>query len=274
LKKYLEYLGLLVLACFSFYYTEKVTKIMNSKDPIMINIEEYNKANSTSCKEGYITSDGVVLGVSGKAVDVEASYMEMQGYGYDESLMVFEDITCKVNKENTTDKYIIKGNEAKNSVSIFININDGSLLKEIVGLADYKGVKINLITTGSVLETFKKEFEEIYASGHEIVYGGIDNNDLKKYMSIVKEFNKKPAMYCIDLGIKDTLAMCNNEKINSLKTNNIFTKDILLNTKKSLEKGEFLVYKENKNTVNELSATINYIVGKQIKIVNISEMLS
>ena len=33
---------------------------MNSKDPVMISIEEYKETQDTDCKEGYITSDGVV----------------------------------------------------------------------------------------------------------------------------------------------------------------------------------------------------------------------
>lgn len=274
MKKYLEYVGLFALACFSFYYTEKVTKIMNSKDPVMINIEEYNKEHKTSCKEGYITTDGVVLGVNGLEVNVEESYMEMQGYGYDESLLVFEEVTCKVNKENNIDKYIIKGNEAKNSVSIFININDGSLLKDIVNIAEYKSIKLNLIVTGSVLETYKNELKEIYDKGHEIIYGGLEENDLKKYISIMKEFNKKPNMYCINTGVKDNLDLCKEQNINTLKSDKIYTKDILLNTKNDLEKGSFFIYKENNITLKELSATINFILGKQIKIISITEMLS
>ena len=67
--------------------------------------------------------------------------------------------------------------------------------------------------------------------------------------------------------------MCKKEEINSLKTNNIYTKDILLNTKNNLEKGNFYVYKENKNTLKELSSTINFIEGKQLKIVSITNML-
>jgi len=124
-KKYFEYAGLIALTCFSFYYTEKVTKIMNSKDPIMVSIEEYKDKVSTDCKEGYITDNGIVLGVNGRVVDVKESYSKMQGYGYNEELMVFNEVECKVNLENSIDNYIIKGNESKNSVSLFINVNDG-----------------------------------------------------------------------------------------------------------------------------------------------------
>ena len=70
MKKYFEYIGLIALTLFSFYYTDKVTKIMNSKDPVMISIKEYKDKTKESCKEGYYTNDGVILGVNGKIVDV------------------------------------------------------------------------------------------------------------------------------------------------------------------------------------------------------------
>ncbi len=273
MKKYFEYIGLLALTCFSFYYTEKVTNIMNSKDPIMINIEEYKEISDTDCKEGYITSDGVVLGVSGKEVDVKESYSKMQGVGYNEELMVFKSVSCNVNMDSTLDSYIIKGNEAKNAVSLFININDGTLLEEIIDISKTKNIKLNLIVTGSVLETHKEYLKKLYNDGYELIYGGLEENDLKKYTKIMKEFNNNPRMYCINLGIKDTLNMCEKAKINSIKTDKNYTKDILLNTKTNLEKGSFYIYKENKNTLNELSSTINFIAGKQLKIMSITDML-
>lgn len=273
MKKYFEYIGLLALTCFSFYYTEKVTKIMNSKDPIMVSIEEYKEKVSTDCKEGYITNDGVVLGVSGRVVDVSESYSAMQGTGYNEDLMVFEDVSCKVNMDSTLDNYIIKGNEAKNAVSLFININDGSLIKEIIEVSKNKNVKLNLIVTGSVLETHEYYLNELYNDGYEIIYGGGEENDFKKYTKIMKDFENKPRMYCINLGIKDTLDMCKKSKINSIKATNIYTKDVLLNTKTNLEKGSFYVYKENNNTLKELSSTINFINGKQLKIMSLTDML-
>lgn len=273
MKKYFEYIGLLALTCFSFYYTEKVTKIMNSKDPVMISIEEYKETQDTDCKEGYITSDGVVLGVSGRVVDVNESYSNMQGVGYNEDLMVFKSVTCKVNASTTLDSYIIKGNEAKNAVSLFINVNDGTLLQDIIEVSENKNTILNIIVTGSVLETHKDYLKDLYDKGYEIIYGGVEENDFKKYTKIMKSFENKPRTYCINLGIKDTLEMCEKEKINSIKASNNYTKDILLNTKTNLEKGNFYIYKENNNTLKELSSTINFINGKQIKIMSITDML-
>ncbi len=274
MKKYFEYIGLIALTCFSFYYTEKVTKIMNSKDPVMINIEKYKEKVNTGCKEGYITSDGVVLGVSGIEVNVTESYSAMQGVGYNEDLMVYSPVECKVNLSTTLDNYIIRGNDSKKNVSLFININDGSLLDQITKISEQKKVKLNMIVTGSVLETHKDLMNKLYKNGYEIIYGGVEENDFKKYLKIMKNFESNPRKYCINLGIKDILPMCKKENVNSLKTKNIYTKDILLNTKNSLEKGEFYVYKENNSTLKELSATINFIEGKELKIISITEMLS
>lgn len=273
MKKYFEYIGLIALTCFSFYYTERVTKIMNSKDPIMVNIEEYKDNMNTSCKEGYITSDGVVLGVNGREVDVRESYSNMQGMGFSEDLMVWNEVECKVNLETTLDSYIIKGNESKASVSLFINVIDGSLLDKIIEVSKAKNVKLNLIVTGSILETYKEYMSEIYKDGYDILYGGIEENDFKKYIKIMKEFENKPRMYCMNLGIKDTLDMCKKSNINSLKSDKIYTRDVLLNTKNNLEKGSFYIYKENANALKELSSTINFIEGKEIKIINITDML-
>ena len=138
LKKYFEYAGLIALTCFSFYYTEKVTKIMNSKDPIMINIEEYKEKVNTDCKEGYITSDGVVLGVNGKVVDVSESYSNMQGMGFSEELMVFNEVKCKVNLGSEVDNYIIIAHDVIKGVSLFLNVNDGSLLDPIIKISKQK----------------------------------------------------------------------------------------------------------------------------------------
>lgn len=273
MKKYFEYAGLIALTCFSFYYTEKVTKIMNSKDPIMVSIEEYKEKTNTTCKEGYITNEGVVLGVSGLEVNVSESYSNMQGVGYNEDLMVFNEIECKVNLETTKDNYIIRGNDSKSNVSLFININDGTLLEDIIKVSEQKKIKLNLIVTGSILETHKEYMNKLYNNGYEIIYGGLEENDFKKYLKIMKSFENKPRSYCMNLNIKDTLPMCEKEGINSLKTNNIYTKDILLNTKNNLEKGEFYVYKENNITLKELSASINFIEGKQLKIVSITDLL-
>ena len=53
----------------------------------------------------------------------------------------------------------------------------------------------------------------------------------------------------------------------------IYKDNILYNTKANLEKGEFYVFYENKNTLEEINALIKFVKGKNIDIVNINRLL-
>ena len=273
MKKYFEYIGLIAFALFSFYYTEKVTKIMNNKDPVMVSIKEYKEKTKETCKEGYYTTDGVVLGVNGKIVDIEESYSNMASKGYDESLMVFEEVSCSVNKENTLENYIIKGNEVKNSVSLFIEIKDMSLLEKIIDISKNQNIKLNLIMDGKTLEKNKSYFEKLYLDNHDILYSGTTKEDLQTYIKTIKSFKSDKRLYCISYNEIDNIEICKKEKINTIKTSYYYDKNILLNTKTNFERGNFYIYKENNLTLKELNTLINYIKGKNINIVNITELL-
>ena len=145
MKKYLEYLGLILITVFGFYYTDKVTTLMNSKDPLMIEIKEYKDKISTDCKEGYLTEDGLVMGTSGYVVDVEESYSRMQGLEFNKDLLVFKEIKCKVN---------IKINIITNGVTLEKNID---LFKNIY-------MKGNKIVYNGTSESDLDKFTDVLSS--------------------------------------------------------------------------------------------------------------
>lgn len=273
MKKYFEYIGLIALTLFSFYYTDKVTKIMNNKDPIMVSIKEYNEKNKESCTEGYYTNDGVILGVSGKVVNISESYSNMVGNQYDEDLLVYEKVSCKVNKENTIDNYIIKGNDIKNSVSIFIELKDLSLIKSIINISSNHNIKVNLLVDGKLLENNKEYLKELYLNNYDLVYNGTISEDLKLYNKLINSFDKDNRRLCMSYLKKDNLNICKKEKLNTIRTEYIYDKNIYINTKSNLEKGGFYIFKENDNTLREFNSLINYIKGKKLNIISISEML-
>lgn len=259
MKKYFEYIGLFSFALFSFYFTDKVTAYMNSKDPVMKSILEYKEKTLENCKEGYITSDGVVLGLPGREVNARESYSKMQGEDFNADLMVFDEILCKVNKENTKDNYIINANPSLNKVALFIYVDDYKYIDDIINVFNNKNVKVNII-----MDKINNEFINKY-NNIEIIYTGNSSEEYNNLKKINKDF------YCMSF---------NNEELNlckdniKLKTNYYFYKNILLNTKKSLEKGSFYVYKENKNTLDEITSVINFIKGKNIEIDSISNILN
>ncbi len=273
MKKYLEYVGLILITVFGFYYTDKVTTLMNSKDPLMIEIKEYKDKISTECKEGYLTEDGLVMGTSGYVVDVEESYSKMQGLEFNKDLVVFKEVKCKVNAENIKDTHIIKGNESKNMISIFIKVNDLSHIEEITNKFNDNNIKINIITSGVTLEKNIDLFKNIYMKGNKIVYNGMGQSDLEKFTNVMSSFNSNEKTYCMVLTSNEDLEYCKNKKINTLKAKYIFTKEVYHNTLINLDKGNFYVYTENALINEEINPLIKYIQAKNISIVDIEELL-
>lgn len=266
MKKYFEYIGLIIFTGFGFFYTNKVTDLMNNKDPLMIEIKEFASNNNTLCKEGYVTNEGVVLGKNGKEVDYTLTYSNMQGKKFDELDVVYKEVDCKINLSSIKDNYIIKGNESKNMISIFIKINDNSLVKDIVNIFDKNNVKVNLIVNN--LNNIN-EYLGYVKNGHYVLYSGESNKDLKEFKSTLNLENN----FCISLYNNSTLDNCFKNNFYVLKTNNIYKDNILYNTKANLEKGEFYVFYENKNTLEEINALIKFVKGKNIDIVNINRLL-
>ena len=73
-KKYISYLGVLVLACFSFYYTDRAVDIVKRNDPIMKSILAHSKDYTLDSVNATISNDEITSGRNGKKVNVDKSY--------------------------------------------------------------------------------------------------------------------------------------------------------------------------------------------------------
>ena len=258
---------------FSFFYTEKAVNIANNKDPIMKSIMTYEEDTSNKCIEGSVSEEGVILGVNGYTVNVNRSYSNMRGIGFDEDLLVFDESGCNVTKEKYLDKYIIKGNEYKNSVSLMVLVNDGKYLESLNKIALEKDIKLSFVVDVNVLENNVELFTNLYDNGHDILFGGSDKEELKKYISIMKSIDKDSEKYCVYVD-SDVINICRDEKINSIKSEIFIEKNYLMNIKDFVEKGNLIILKENEYLVKELSASVNFIKAKGINIESVSKHLS
>lgn len=268
MKKYFEYLGLLTFAVCSFYYTTKVTKLMNSKDPLMITLKEYKEENKSVCKEGYIKDGEAVLGASGKELNIEESYSNMQGDEFDKSKLVFNELTCKINLNSVKDNYIIKGNESKNMVSLLIKVNSTSLLNEILEIGKNTNIPLGIIVNDNLLSNNNDYLLKVLKNNNYLVFEG---ENINNYISLTKELGS--SQYCIETSKNTTLKDCKKEKIPLLR-GEVYTKNILLNVKNNLEKGSFYVLSENNVTLKELNALIKVINAKGMKIVSLDELFN
>lgn len=264
MKKFFEYVGLTILFLFSYYYTGKIAEVMSDKDTIMVNLEEKNNTLNKECIEGYMNSDGVVLGISGLEINKEKSYQNMKGVGYDESLIEYNETPCVVNKKNSLNKFILKGNPTKSSISLIIDVKLFEYIDYFKEIANEKNIKINYLVDDSILNKYKNELLELYEDNNDILYKGTNIKEFKKI------FNNT---YCIYNERYNMLDICGSEKINTIKPEKYYSKDFLLNIKKNIEKGDFIVIEENKRNMVEFSSVIKHINSKGISIINLNEHL-
>ena len=273
MKNFYKCTAISCLVLFSFFYTEKIIGNFNKYDPIMKELNQYDNINS-ECVEGYSTKNGFVPGINGREINKNESYYNMKGIGYSENLMVFSEKKCIFNKEDNVNSYIVGGNPVKNNVSFLIYISDGTLINKFVEIAEFNNIKLSIVTNGNFLETNKEKFKTIYKQGHDILYNGIDEIDFYKYLTIMKEIDKDSIKYCVYSKYNDVIDNCGKEKINSIKTELNYDKNLYLNVKSNLESGNIYIIKENKNILEEFNLVINFIKNKGLMITNLKKHLN
>ncbi len=266
-------IGIVCLVVFSFFYTNKAISFNDENDPIMKSILTFKENDYKKCIEGQKTKDGVVLRVMGKEVNIVKSYYNMRGIGFNEDLLVYNEDECEITNTSSLDNYIIGGNKVKNSVSILLIVNDGTLLENFVSICDKKDVKISFVVNGSTLETNKDLFKKLINNKYDVLYNGTDDADLKKFRKIMNEISDNKS-YCVYSSNNNLLNMCSSYNINTIKSDVLIEKELLKNVKMYSSKGTFLLIKENSYIKNELSASINYIKAKGLNITTITKHLS
>ena len=78
LKKIIRIFFIISLVCFSFFYTDKVMNLLNSKDPLMVKLNNIKKDYEVLPVNAIIDNDTIVPGKKGLEVDIDKSYEEMR----------------------------------------------------------------------------------------------------------------------------------------------------------------------------------------------------
>ena len=265
MRNYYKYILITIFALFSFYYSNKIIELSEKNNVLLVSINDYAKENDYKCREGSITEDGIILGLSGLSVNKDRSYNNMKGIGFKKELIEYDENKCILNKDNNKDKYIIKGNDYNYNVSLVIDVNTGSYFKKMMTIANNKNVELNLLMNFNMLNNNLEKVE----NHSNILFKGNSEKELNNFIKILhNEF------YCVKTNDYEVIDICKKEKLNSIKLLDYIESDLLTNTKKILDKGKIIFIKETNNNLNELSATINYIESRGYNIVSINELLS
>ena len=266
MKNKYKIITILLFTIFSFLYTNYVSKVIRDNDPLMKQINEVNDDYVIPKTEPVILNDEYITGINGCIIDKKSSYDRMKNNKeFNEELIVMKQDEI----DNIEGKYIIKGNNKNRNVSIILNnIELDNYFKD-------KKIKINYFLDGNYIYNNISSLLKI--KNHSNIYNYGRN---KKYSSkyivydntvIETNFNNK-SNYCLVIE-KDinTLKLCTNYKMKTIKTNKI-TKDTLLYTKENLSNGMIFYY--DSTNINEIKMSINYILSKGYNIVELDELLS
>ena len=214
----------ILILIFSFYYTNKVSEFIKSKDPIMIKIKQEKNKYENKPYNAIIKDDTIIPGKNGKTVNINKSYEKMKKLSfYSDSLYVYNITKPKISLNNQYDKLIIKGNSYNKNISILLKIKDKDLLNKII-----KYSELNIILDNYFIELYKNDLINI--KNNIIVLENNNITNIVNYCYIVDEFKK----------------LCQNYNIYTIYPTFI-SYDIYYNTYQLLENGKIFAY----NIVNE-----------------------
>ena len=279
MKKFFEYLGLITLVCFSFFYTEKTTSVVKELDDIMIKIKEVAPNYNIEVKEAIIKENTIIPGISGKKVDINTSYQNMRKLGtFNENYLEYESIKPKELLKNNLDKYIISGNNFKKQVSLIFLVDENSKIDSLLKILDKNEIKANFFVDGDWFEDNNDKVIELIKNKHivgNLSYNRDYGNSSFIWMdTIIKKVGKQSISYCYKTDNKKDLDICALQKNYTIAPSLEIEDYPLINLKNNLNSGSIIAFKINNSLIKEMELIIKYIKSKDLEIVNLETLLN
>lgn len=279
LKKIFETIGLLCLICFSFFYTEKISTVIKENDDIQKEIEQVKDQYKTVAIDAIINNDTIIPGVSGKTIDVKASYKKMKKINsFNDNLLVYKNTKPKISVENIYDKYIITGNKTKKEISLLFLVEENDNIDKVIDILKKNNIKATFYIDGNWFENNNEKSLELIKDGHIVGNLGYnyryDVSGISWMNTIVTKIGNQKSTYCYtENKNQDILNICKNNKSYTIIPNIVVKQNPLITIKKNLSNGSIISLKINDGLQSELPLIINYINSKDLEIVTIEKML-
>ncbi len=255
MNKYLKVFGILSILCFSFFYTEKIAKFMQSKDPLYVSIEALKDDYIVESVNATITDNYIIPGLVGKEVDVDKSFRNMQHYGYFvESSLVYNEVVPSVSLSGNEDKIIRKGNSLKNAISLIVS--DENLITYL----EEMGIVYNVLIT-------KENMNYEYTHGTKI------NHDFEHYDEVEKHLKNKNINHSLCLITGGYQDFCVKRKKTLIEESLSINRSNLASTYKNISSGD-IIYLQDGLEVSNLKFLLNQIHFNGLNIVDLTDLIS
>ena len=267
----------IIIFVISIYYTSKIINISKDKDPIMIEIKKYKNNYKTDKEEAILDNQYIIPGKKGTTINVDKSYALMKKVGkFDTKLLVFEELKPTITINERYDNYIIRGNTKNNAVSIIVLLKDTSYVEELLKIINQKNIKVTFFISKEIFEESSDILKLIKGFGHEIelLSDNYSVYEVNKYSSIIRLISESKLSFCLFYEKNENiLNNCKTSKLHSIIPS-IITDNYLYNSvKNGLENGSIISMTNNKNSLRELSSTVNYIQQKGKKIILLKNLI-
>lgn len=280
MRKFFEYIGILSLACFSFFFTEKTVNVLKESDGIMIEIKKAEQKWQTKSIDAIIEKDTIIPGIYGKTIDIQKSYNKMKRVGtYEENLLVYKKIAPQISFEKKYDKYIISGNPQKNMVTLLFLIEENTETDKLEKIIEQKNIHATFFIDGAWFEQNNEKVllwaDKNYTIGNLSYKRDYSNSSFVWMDTIIKKIGNQKVSFCYnEKEDKKALQVCSLNKDYTVRPTIIIDKYPLSEVKEKLSAGSIIAFPVNDIVLRELPVIIEYIKAKGYKIENLSYHLS
>lgn len=278
MKNVMKMVGLFVLIGFSFFYTDKVIEVIKEEDKIMIELTSVVDVYRVLPVNATVLGNTIVPGLSGRSINIDKSYNRMKSSGiFNKNLIVYDNVSPKVSIHNNKDKFIVRGNNNKQMVSILFILDDDKYFDEINKVVNEKEVNVNYFVSYSYLinnSTMIKEVinNEFYSYGDNGIY---TPDNLLFSNNLISRIRGLEAKYCLTSTMdREVLSLCSKNNLYTIIPTIVINNNPYNLVKNNLSSGSIILLDMNQETVNELGTIIDYIRGKGFKIEGLSKFLS
>ena len=252
MKNIFRYIGLIILISFSFYYTDKVSKLAYNKNNLVKQIKEvqvfYNKEALNAQID--FQENTIIPGLYGKKINITESYLNMNDFKtFNDNYLIYKRVKPQKSLKDNLDKFIISGNKSKRNVSIIIS--------------DNKNVKNYLNSNGIVYSCISDEKDDC----QNIINSASNNTDFK----LLNRFLKKSNRFCLQ-GFSN-IDLCKKYNYYLLKTNTILKNYNLSEVKSNLENGSIILLTKYAR-VDDIVLLLREIEYRDLKVVSLKKLVS
>lgn len=273
MRNFVKIVFICIFTCFSFYYTDKIIELSKGNDPIMKKIKSLDK--NISPVNGVLSSDSMLVGVSGKSIDIDGSYDQMKRVNeYNENLLEFISVKPSILKKDNLDKYIIGSNTTDKVISLVFVFDDMELMEEVSYVLGINDVPSTFFVDGKFFESNYLNIKNIINNkisfglyGYDDKYNGASIRYVRSLLSNGFSYSD----YCLYVN-NSFFRSCISAGVNTIKPyivrDNVF--NFFVNSKIN---GYIYMIDVNRENVKEINSSLIYLRQKGYNVLSLDDIL-